>query len=434
MRGSAGGAVSDSRDTTNCRLTGRAFARALTVLGPVAALLAVTLTTSANAAPVMTLSAGFAEGTHQSEATMLTDTVGISGTEYGGDPLPLTELTVRFPKGTVLSNAGFATCAKTTLQPSGTGPVGCAGSKAGPTGTFNAGVAFGAKIEREEGTAETFFSEEGGLLLYLFGHNPALIEVLATGHYVAASGSTGPGVAFEVPLTETVPGAPFASITGLSLNLGAFREEHGATVGSVTAPGECSTSMGWEASGKFADGKGAEAAAHGETSTPCLPSSKPAPSGTALEILKSTVGAEEAAARKKAEEAALAKSQVDAFTAAAHALSSFLSPHGHAAKIGAILKHGGYTLTPTIPAGTTLTIDWYKVPKGLHLAAQKPVVVAAGSASPTASGPVKLTIKLTNMGKRLLRQSKTVMITARGTLKPTTGTAATKLRTFRLKR
>ncbi len=394
--------------------------------------IATPLTAIASAAPAMNLSAGFAEGTRQNEAAAMTDTIGISGTEYGGAPLPLTELTIRFPKGTVLSGAGFATCPKATLKPSGEGPAGCAGSKAGLTGTFHGAVEFGGKTEPEEGTAETFFSEEGALLLYLFGHNPALIEVLATGHYVAGSGSGGPGVAFDVPLTETVPGAPFASITGLSLNLGAFRQEHGATVGSVTAPGECSTSMGWEVSGIFSDGKGAEGAAHAETSTSCLPSTNQTPIGAPVE---NPTSSEAAAARRRAEEAALAtKSQGDEFTAAVGALRRLLIPRGHAAKIGAILKHGGYSVTPTIPAGATLTIDWYRAPKGVHLAARKPVLVAAGSTSPTASGPVKLAIKLTRAGKRLLRQSKTLTLIARGTLKPTTGTAATKLETFRLTR
>jgi hypothetical protein len=389
------------------------------------------LTGIAAAAPAMSLAAGFAEGTRQSEAAVMTDTIGISGAEYGGAPLPLTELTVRLPKGTVLSNAGFATCPKAMLKPSGEGPAGCVGAKAGPTGTFNGTAELEGRMEPEYGTAETFFSEEGGLLLYLFGHNPDLIEVLASGHYVAASGSAGPGVAFEVPLTETVPGAPFATITGLSLHLGAFRQEHGVTVGSVTAPGECATGMGWEVAGMFSDGKGAEGAAHAQTTTACLPSSSPASVGSPPE---NAPGSQEAAARRRAEEAALAKSRVDAFTAAVGALRTVLRPHGHAAKIGTILKHGGYAVTLAIPAGVALAIDWYRAPKGARLAARKPVLVAAGSTSRGASGLVKLEIELTGAGRRLLRRSRTVRLTARGVLKPAAGVAATKLETFRLMR
>ena len=511
---------------------------------------------SAQASPTLSLSAGFAPGTHLGEPTTATASVGIAGTEYGGFPLPLTQMTLRLPKGTTLTDEGFARCSAATLEPSGEGPRGCpAGSSAG-RGMFSGYVAFGRETVPEHGTIELFFAPEGGLLLFLFGHEPVLLELLARGHYVPASGGSGPGIAFELPLVETVPGAPFSSLSGLSFELGAIQ----GSTGSVTAPSECSTSLAWEASGHFTDTKGHEADTSGETGSPCLlagkrvatttvlqlaepkltegegerftatvsanPPGSEAPTGTVtlkddglplfgceslplsessgrgtagcesypfflgsqaitafyggdlnfgvsesapvgVEVGESSAteeesrrlseeradeaaraaaeaaarkAAEEAAARKAAEEAAkraseeAAKHGVEAFTAAAGALPSWLSPHGHPGKIGALLKQGGYSISVPLPPGTSLTIDWYLLRAGAHLAARKPTLLAAGSTTAGAGGSTNLAIKLTAAGRKLLRHSHSVKVTARGTLRGAAGNASTSTRSFRVSR
>src|SRR5207302_10220782 len=115
-------------------------------------------------------------------------------------------------------------------------------------------VSFGTERVPEEATIEPFFAPGGGILLFLAGHSPVSLEVIAAGHYEPASGSFGPRVNVELPLVETVPGAPFMSITEAIVNLGASRREGAAEVASVIAPGGCPAgSFGWRVDGRFGD-------------------------------------------------------------------------------------------------------------------------------------------------------------------------------------
>jgi hypothetical protein len=141
---------------------------------------------------------------------------------------------------------------------------------------------------------------------------------------------------------------------------------------------------------------------------------------------------QEAAAKKRAEEEAAAKKKGE--EAAAGALAGWLAPHGKLAKIGAVLKHGGYTLTVTAPTAGVLAISWYRVPTGAHLSGRKPVLIASGVVSITASRSMKITVRLTSAGKRLLKKGRPVKLTARGTFTPTAGTPIVRLKTFTLSR
>src|SRR5438034_3797163 len=78
--------------------------------------------------------------------------------------------------------------------------------------------------------------------------------------------------------------------------------------------------------------------------------------------------------------------------------AGWLAPRGKLAKIPALLKHGGFTLTVTAPATGRLTIAWYHVPKGAHLSTRKPILVARGSVTIGAAHIAKLTVKLTSAG------------------------------------
>lgn len=97
-------------------------------------------------------------------------------------------------------------------------------------------------------------------------------------------------------------------------------------------------------------------------------------------------------------------------------LAMQLGPEGKAARIGALLKRGGYTYRfKTLTAGRVV-ISWYYLPKGTTLSKvmPKPVLIATGKASFTNPGQVKLTIKLTAQGKRVLRAAKRLSVTAKG--------------------
>jgi hypothetical protein len=125
---------------------------------------------------------------------------------------------------------------------------------------------------------EPFFAPGGGIFLFVTGRSPVSLEAIAAGHYEAGSGSFGPNVNIELPLIETVPGAPAASITELGLALGASRQEGGSEVASVTAPATCPEgSFRWRINARFSDeGKPLpETSASAEAFSPCLPSGPP---------------------------------------------------------------------------------------------------------------------------------------------------------------
>jgi hypothetical protein len=117
------------------------------------------------------------------------------------------------------------------------------------------------------------------------------------------------------------------------------------------------------------------------------------------------------------------------------ALSNVLSPHGKNATIGALLKHGGFTFTFTAPGAGALVINWYFLPKGAHItsAKSKPVTIASARVRFTKAGIAKVTVRLTHKGKELLKHASSLNVTTKVVFTPTTGTAASKKRSFTLR-
>ncbi len=166
--------------------------------------------------------------------------VRISGTEYGGFPAPLIGVNVFLPKGTVLHPAGFPTCSRSTLEPSGPGPKSCPkGSAAGPIGKALGVVAFGSQIVPEEVSIQSFYAPGGGLEFFAFGHEPAIIEIVSTGHLVNAGGLFSHELITEVPLVETVPGAQDASVKQISVKVGSAIKKNGKTIYYGRVPSKC---------------------------------------------------------------------------------------------------------------------------------------------------------------------------------------------------
>ncbi len=118
-------------------------------------------------------------------------------------------------------------------------------------------------------------------------------------------------------------------------------------------------------------------------------------------------------------------------------LAGQLIPSGRAAKIAALLKHGGWAVAfRALEAGTAM-IGWYQLPQGAKLAKRtkvKPVLVAAGHLTFSVAGTATLKVKLTSAGKRLLKHAKQLKLTAKGTFTPTGNTPVTTTRIFILKR
>jgi hypothetical protein len=117
------------------------------------------------------------------------------------------------------------------------------------------------------------------------------------------------------------------------------------------------------------------------------------------------------------------------------ALSSVLKPRGRAAKIGRLLRNGGYSFSFTAPSAGRLVIDWYLVANGAHGAkAKKPVLVASASVVLHNAGKVTIKVSLTGKGRKLLKHAKRVKLTAKATFTPTGGTPTSRAATIKLKR
>ncbi len=166
--------------------------------------------------------------------------VAISGTEYGGFPPPLIGVNVFLPKGTVLHPEGFPTCPVSVLEPTGLGPKACPKeSHAGPVGRVEGEVAFGTKSVPETGTVESFYAPGGGLEFFTYGHEPTIIEVISSAHYVPAHGLYSHELIAAVPLVETVAGAQDASVKSISVIVGSARRTKRGPVYYGRVPKRC---------------------------------------------------------------------------------------------------------------------------------------------------------------------------------------------------
>lgn len=207
------------------------------------------LSASASAAPKVTLKAeavpiaGFkGTGNIAGHGAAVKAEYTISGEEYGGFPPPLIGVTFYLPSGVKLHTSGFPTCSRATLEPSGAGPGGCPhGSAAGPVGRVLGVVAFGKERVPEEATLESFYAPGGGLQFFTAGHSPVSLEILSKAHYVnlKGGGGFGPKLIAEVPLVETVPGAPDASVERINVKVGSAMRRKGKTIYYGTLPTKC---------------------------------------------------------------------------------------------------------------------------------------------------------------------------------------------------
>jgi hypothetical protein len=204
---------------------------AAAAVGALAAALALALPVSAGAAPIVKFKAeplripGFpGTGFMLGAGTALLAEYEISGTEYGGFPPPLRHVDFYLPEGVELHPAGFPTCATSTLEPNGPGSKGCPKGSLAGTGSATGFVAFGTSIVPETTSIEAFYAPGGGLTFFTFGHEPVLLEILSTGHYVSAGAPFSKKLESDIPLVETVPGAQDASVKTIKIKVGtAFR-------------------------------------------------------------------------------------------------------------------------------------------------------------------------------------------------------------------
>jgi hypothetical protein len=150
----------------------------------------------------------------------------ITSTEYLGAPPPLKGINFFLPAGVKLHNKGWPTCAKSVLEPTGRGPGACPrGSHAGPVGTAHGFVFLGGEKVSESLTIESFYAPGGGLEFFSKGHSPVLLEIISSGRYLHLGGGAGfgPELETEIPLVESLPGAPYASVESIKVKAGSAR-------------------------------------------------------------------------------------------------------------------------------------------------------------------------------------------------------------------
>jgi hypothetical protein len=167
--------------------------------------------------------------------------IAISGTEYGGFPPPLIGVNVYLPSGVKLNPRAFPTCPVRTIVEARE-PTKCPhGSAAGPPGKVVGVVSFGNTRVEEVGEILSFFAPGGGFEFLTYGHSPVVLEVPTTARLLhpAGHGGFGPEFIGEIPLVETVSGAPDASVEAIDITLGAAIRRHGRPVYYGTLPRTC---------------------------------------------------------------------------------------------------------------------------------------------------------------------------------------------------
>jgi hypothetical protein len=162
----------------------------------------------------------------------------IAGTEYGGFPSPVTGINFYSPAGVGVNPAGFATCAPAALEAEG--PTACPKrSIAGPVGIGFGVVAFGGERVPESVSIEEFFSPDHGLSFYVEGKTPSSFQILEKAHWIPTAAPFGKEVIVEVPLVETVPDGPDASVLSFKVKVGAAYMKGKKVVSYIRQPKKC---------------------------------------------------------------------------------------------------------------------------------------------------------------------------------------------------
>ena len=110
------------------------------------------------------------------------------------------------------------------------------------------------------------------------------------------------------------------------------------------------------------------------------------------------------------------------------ALLAVLVPAGKKARIRALLRLKGFRFAFTAPSAGQLSIRW------LTRGTSKPLLVASATVHVTKAGTKTVRIKLTPKGRRLLKRSRRLKLTAKAAFTPTGGSKTSRSAAFILKR
>jgi hypothetical protein len=144
-----------------------------------------------------------------------------TGTESaGGVVSQLRKVVVFLPKGVTVNPKPFPTCSAALLE--SRGPAGCPkNSAASPVGSAGVVDPIAGELVKESATLQAFFAPGGGLNFYTNAASPISAQLVVQGHYQHAPAPYGLMFTTNVPLVESVPGAPPVSTTSINLKVGA---------------------------------------------------------------------------------------------------------------------------------------------------------------------------------------------------------------------
>jgi hypothetical protein len=163
----------------------------------------------------------------------------IHGTEStGGVPSQLRQVVAYLPKGTELNPGPFPTCSPTTLEANG--PEGCPkGSAATPVGVAGVVDPIGGSLISENATLQGFFAPGGGLDFYANASSPISAQIVSPGRMLPAAPPYERKLVTEIPLVDSVPGAPPVSDTSVDIKIGAAIRKAGKTIYYGVVPRKC---------------------------------------------------------------------------------------------------------------------------------------------------------------------------------------------------
>ncbi|MGA8353790.1 MAG: hypothetical protein WB698_06460 [Solirubrobacteraceae bacterium] len=161
-----------------------------------------------------------------------------AGTELNVGPAPLRRVEVYLPKGTKITTKGFPICSASKFE-NHLEPPCPKGSEASPPGEASGKVFFGKSEVQEKVLVQAYFTSSG-LTFWIEGKEPASIEQYATGGITGASGPFSKKLTSNVPLIETVTGAPAAIAEHIKVTVGAIIQKGGKLISYGTVPPSCS--------------------------------------------------------------------------------------------------------------------------------------------------------------------------------------------------
>jgi hypothetical protein len=181
--------------------------------------------------------------------TSIGTSLSVSNTN-GGLPSPVTGFDLHLPPQLELlgSTLGLAVCQPKALLEGGLS--GCSPNARLGSGSADVGVPFGPEVVGEEAGIEALMGppqgEEVGVLLFAESRTPVFAQLVFPGALLTSGGPES--LDTVIPPTPTLPGAPDASLTHMTLTVGPerltyYKRVHGRTVGyqptGISLPSRC---------------------------------------------------------------------------------------------------------------------------------------------------------------------------------------------------